>query len=612
METEMPERPSDNAAPADTMLQDFERVSQVAGRAQQLMLEFWTSEAAKLGGLQGSPDEAVPIQAARFSGSMAETWQDWAKAWGATDPVELARLTGDYWADSLKLWSGMMTGDRDSLPPAKPDKRFQAAAWSENPVFDMVRRSYLLASDYLGKSVEAISGLPEDEHQRLQFQARQFVDAMSPANFAALNPEVIEAAQASNGESLISGLQKLLDDLQRGKLTMTDESAFEVGRNVAATPGKVVFENRLFQLIHYAPTTAEVYEIPLLIFPPWINKFYILDLTAEKSLIRWAVDQGLSVFVVSWAQGSEALADVILDTYVLEGQLAAIDAVLAATGAPATHTIGYCVAGTTLATTLAYMTSTGQADKVRTATYFTAQVDFADAGDLKTLIDDKMITTIRELSAEKGYLDGRFLATTFNMLRPSDLIWNYVVNNYLKGKEYVPFDLLFWNSDPTNVPGKWHLDYVRDFYHRNLLVEPGGIAVAGVPIDLKRVTTPSYIQAGKDDHIAPAISCFKLTRAFSGPHRFMLAGSGHIAGVVNPPSAQKYQYWTLPDGTETPDSLEAFRAAAIETKGSWWPDWIAWLAPQSGGNVAARVPGEAKGFAAIEDAPGRYVKQRIA
>ena len=585
-------------------VENFERISEVAGKAQQMMLEFWTAEGAKL----SAPDGLE--QATKVNTSLANTWNDWARAWATTDPMDLARLTQDFWSDSLALWSGMMTGA--TLPEPKADKRFQNEAWSENPVFDMVRRSYLLASSYLSQSVGAISGLPADQHERLQFQAKQFVDAMSPSNFAALNPEVIAAARESNGESLISGLQNMLDDMKRGKLTMTDETAFEVGRNVAATPGKVVFENRLFQLIHYAPTTETVAEIPLLIFPPWINKFYILDLTAEKSLIRWAVEQGLSVFVVSWAQGSEALADVVLDNYVLEGQLTAINKVLEATGAPATHSIGYCVAGTTLATTLAYMAATNQAEKVKTVTYFTAQVDFEDAGDLKTLIDDQMITTIREISAEKGYLDGRFLATTFNMLRPTDLIWNYVVNNYLKGKEYVPFDLLFWNSDPTNVPAKWHLDYVKDLYHENRLVQPGSITVAGVPIDLKTVKTPTYIQAGKEDHIAPAISCFKLTKAFSGPHRFMLAGSGHIAGVVNPPSAQKYQHWTLPDGVETPATLDAFRAAAIETKGSWWPDWMAWLAPQSGPQVKARVPGKAKGFSAIEDAPGRYVKERVA
>jgi polyhydroxyalkanoate synthase len=456
------------------------------------------------------------------------------------------------------------------------------------------------------------TGLPEAERKRLEFQAKQFVDAMSPANFAALNPEVLAAARDSNGETLLAGIQNMLEDLKRGKLTMTDETAFEVGRNVAATPGKVVFENRLFQLIHYAPTTETVFEIPLLIVPPWINKFYILDLTPEKSFIRWAVDQGLSVFIMSWAQASEKTADVTLDSYVGEGIATAIDRVLTITGAPATHAIGYCVAGTTLAATLAWMHATGNADRVRTATYFTAQVDFSEAGDLLHFVTDEMIQQIEGLTEKTGYLDGRYLAATFNLLRPTDLMWNYVVNNYLKGREYAPFDLLYWNSDPTNVPARWHLAYIRDMYRDNQLVVPGGLSVAGVPIDLATVKTPSYIQAGKEDHIAPAVSCFKLTRALGGPHRFMLAGSGHIAGVVNPPVAGKYQYWTLPDGMETPATLEEFRAAAIETKGSWWPDWIQWLAPQSGAQVPARVPGEAPGFPAIEEAPGRYVKERIA
>jgi len=582
----------------------FERMTEVAGKAQQMMLEYWTRA--------GTMPGASPPEGLESITRMTDMWADLAKAWSAADPARLVQLSGDYWTDALKLWSGVMTGAPD--PDAAPvtDKRFRDAAWSEIPVFDMVRRSYLLASDYLTRSLGTLEGLPEAEREKLQFQARQFIDAMSPANFAALNPEVMAEARATNGESLLTGLSNMLEDMKRGQLTMTDEAAFEVGRNVAATPGKVVFESRLFQLIHYAPTTDEVFEIPLLVIPPWINKFYILDLTPEKSFIRWAVEQGLSVFVVSWRQGCEELADVDLENYVLEGQLKAIDTVIRATGAPAVHAIGYCVAGTTLAATLAYMQATGQAEKVRTATFFTAQVDFEDAGDLLHFVNDDMIGTLEKLTAQTGYLDGRWLATTFNMLRPTDLMWNYVVNNYLKGKEYAPFDLLYWNSDPTNVPGRFMLSYIRNLYRDNLLARPGGISVAGVPIDLSTVSTPSYFQAGQDDHIAPAISCFKLTRAFCGPHRFMLAGSGHIAGVVNPPAAMKYQYWTLPDGMQTPATLAAFREAARETKGSWWSDWINWLAPQSGRKVKARVPGKARGFKAIEDAPGRYVKERIA
>ncbi len=598
---------ANDRTPAETgstdAVETFERMTEVAGKAQQMMLEYWAREGAMMG--------ASPPEGFESITRMADMWADWAKAWSSADPAKLVKLTGDYWTDALKLWSGFMTGTPQADADPVKDKRFQGAAWSELPVFDLVRRSYLLASKTMTQAIGTMEGLSDEEREKLEFQARQFIDAMSPANFAALNPEVIAEAQATNGESLLAGLSNMLEDMKRGQLTMTDESAFEVGRNVAATPGKVVFESRLFQLIHYAPTTAEVFEIPLLVIPPWINKFYILDLTPEKSFIRWAVEQGLSVFVVSWRQGCEELADVDLEQYVLEGQLAAIDTVIAATGAPAVHAIGYCVAGTVLSATLAYMQATGQAHKVRTATFFTAQVDFEDAGDLLNFVNDGMVDTLETLMAGKGYLDGRFLATTFNLLRPTDLMWNYVVNNYLKGKEYTPFDLLYWNSDPTHVPGKFMLSYIQGLYRDNLLAKPGGITVAGVPIDLSTVKTPAYIQAGKDDHIAPAISCFKLTKAFSGPHRFMLAGSGHIAGVVNPPAAGKYQHWTLPEGMKTPESLEAFREAAQEAKGSWWPDWIKWLEPQSGKMVKARVPGKAKGFKAIEDAPGRYVKERI-
>lgn len=587
-------------------VETFERLTEVTGRAQQMMLEFWTGEAAKLGQGKADPQAAVA--------QWAEMWGEWQKLAVAADGAKLAQLAGQYWTDAMQLWAGMLAGKADALPAAatRDDKRFAGAAWEAAPVFDLVRRSYLLASHYVAEGVGAFEGLPEEDRKRLAFQAKQFVDAMSPANFAALNPEVLAEAQATNGESLLAGLSHMLDDLKRGKLTMTDESAFEVGVNVAATPGSVVYECPLFQLIHYAPTTAEVHEIPLLIIPPWINKFYILDLTPEKSFIRWAVAQGLSVFVISWAQGSEALRDVGLAQYVLDGELHAIDQVLKATGAPATHVIGYCVAGTVLAATLAYMAATGQAAKVRSATFFTAQVDFTEAGDLLNFVTPAVMDVIDEAARGPGFVDGRYLATTFNLLRPTDLMWNYVVNNYLKGKSYTPFDLLYWNSDPTHVPGRFMQEYLGGLYRDNRLVEPGGITVAGVPIDLKAVKTPAYIQAGKDDHIAPRQSCFKLAHAFSGERRFMLAGSGHIAGVVNPPSSGKYQHWTLPDGVETPATLAAFEAQAVETKGSWWPDWIRWLEPRSGGRVKARVPGKAKGFKAIEPAPGRYVKERIA
>lgn len=602
---------ADEAGTDPAPLEMFQRMTEVAGRAQQMMLDFWIGHAALMGDRvrlsPTVPEGYDPIA------HLADAWADWAKAVAATDPVEIARLQRQYWADALKLWSGILAGKPEEIPETAnhQDRRFRAEAWSEAPVFDLVRRSYLLASHYINEGVARLEGLDEKTRDQLRFQTKQFIDAMSPANFAALNPEVLKRAQETNGESLLTGLENMLADLSRGKLTMTDETAFEVGRNVAATPGKVIFQNRMFQLIHYQPVTEQVFEVPLLIAPPWINKFYILDLTPEKSFIRWALEQGLDVFVISWRQAGRDSGDITLDTYVEEGFLKAMEVVRAVTRQRAVHMIGYCVAGTTLAIVLAWLAAQGRAEEVRTATFFTAQTDFSEAGELKTLVDDAMIATIEQLGTE-GYVDGRYLATTFNMLRPTDLIWNYVVNNYLMGREYMAFDLLYWNSDPTNVPARWHLDYLRDLYRDNKLSTPGAISIRGTPIDLGRVETPAYIQAGETDHIAPAASVWKMTRAFSGPIRFVLAGSGHIAGVVNPPASGKYQHWVLPEGEPLPETLEAFRARAIEVKGSWWPDWIAWLAPQSGRKVKARVPGRAKGFPAIEEAPGSYVKERIA
>jgi polyhydroxyalkanoate synthase len=592
-------------------LETFERMTEVAGRAQQMMLDFWTRNAAVLG--EHMPLSTIAPEPHGPLTQLTEAWTDWAKALASTDATEIARLQRQYWADAMQLWSGILAGKPEEIPAAArtSDRRFASEAWGEAPVFDMVRRSYLLAAHYLNEGVARLEGLDDEARSQLHFQVRQFIDAMSPANFAALNPDVIRRAQETNGESLLQGLENMLADLGRGKLTMTDETAFEVGRNVAATPGKVVFQNAMFQLVHYRPLHAETFEVPLLIAPPWINKFYILDLTPEKSFIRWALDQGLSVFVISWRQADESSGEVTLDTFVEEGFLKAIEVVRAITKAPAVHMIGYCVAGTTLAMVLAWLAANGRAQEVRSATFFTAQTDFSEAGDLGTLVDDGMIATVEAIGAQ-GYVDGRFLATTFNMLRPTDLIWNYVVNNYLMGREYMPFDLLYWNSDPTNVPARWHVDYLRDLYRDNKLAEPNALSVLGTPIDLGLVETPSYIQAGDTDHIAPARSVWKMTRMLGGPVRFVLAGSGHIAGVVNPPASGKYQHWVLPEGMAMPETLERFRECAVERKGSWWPDWIAWLAPQSGRKVKAPVPGRARAYPALEDAPGSYVRKRIA
>ena len=569
-------------------LQAFQQWSDLMGRSQQMMMEFWT----KQDGLSSDPF------------GLMNAWQSMLNSTGADPNRFLAQQTA-MWNDGVKLWQAFLSGKPAEGPAANVrDKRFGSAAWTENPAFDFLRQSYLIAAQHVLQAAGGLEGMGEHDKQKVMFLVRQFVDAMSPSNFALTNPDVVNATIESRGENLLKGLQHLLDDLSRGRMKMVDEEAFEVGRNVAVTPGKVVFENRMFQLIQYSPTTETVFETPLLIFPPWINKFYILDLTAEKSFIRWAVDQGLTVFVVSWANPNEAHADVTLDTYVGEGFLVAIAEACKAAKVEAVHTIGYCVAGTTLAAVLALLEEKKQAKRVKTVTFFTAQVDFADAGDLKVFVDDGQLENIQALAADKGYLDGRYMATTFNLLRSNDLIWNYVVNNYLLGKDYLPFDLLYWNSDATNVPCRWHGEYLRDLYRDNKLVHPGGISIAGIPIDLTTVKTPAYIQAGKEDHIAPAKSVYKLTHLLKGPMRFVLAGSGHIAGVVNPPAAKKYQYWTL-DGA-LPATVDEFAAQATETKGSWWPDWIDWLAPQSGDRVPARQPKNA-----IEDAPGRYVKVRI-
>jgi polyhydroxyalkanoate synthase len=452
-------------------------------------------------------------------------------------------------------------------------------------------------------------GLEPRQREQIRFAVRSVTDAMSPSNFALTNPQVLERIFETRGESLLHGIEHMIADMDKGQLTHVDADAFELGRNIAATPGKVIHETPLYQLIQYTPTTDMVLETPLIIFPPWINRFYILDLNPRNSFIRWAVGQGLTVFVVSWKSADDSIADVTMDDYVVRGQIDAIDTVRKLLGVGHVHAIGYCVAGTALAMTLAYLAACGEADKVKSATFFTAQIDFTEAGDLNLFVGDEQIKLIDTLTAGSGVLDGRYMAVTFNLLRGRDLIWNYVVQNYLLGEEYPAFDLLYWNSDTTNLPGKWHRAYLEDLYRENKLVEPGALSIDGVPIDLRRIETPAYVQAGREDHIAPLRSVWKLTEHLSGPIRFLLAGSGHIAGVINPPEANKYQFWTC---DKPMDSLQAFEAAAKETKGSWWPDWRAWIDAQGSKTIpaeGARLPGEGA-LPPIEDAPGRYVRTR--
>jgi polyhydroxyalkanoate synthase len=431
---------------------------------------------------------------------------------------------------------------------------------------------------------------------------------MSPSNFALTNPQVLKRTLETRGENLLKGLGNMLKDIAAGQLTQTKPGVFEVGRNLGTTPGKVIKQTKLYQLIHYTPTTDKVLKTPVVIFPPWINRFYILDLSPEKSFVKWCVDQGISLFMVSWKSADESIADATLDDYVAV-QIEAVETIRDLLGVESVHTIGYCVAGTTLAATLAYLEAKKQAHTVKSATFLTAQVDFTEAGDLKLFTGPETMGLLDELTKEKGYLDGRYMAATFNLLRGRDLIWSYVVNNYLLGDEPAPFDLLYWNSDTTNLPAGWHRDYLESLYKGNKLAEKGGIAVAGTPVDIDQVKTPTYIQAGREDHIAPPQSVWKIMDHFAGPKRFVLAGSGHIAGVVNPPAAQKYQYWV----NDKPCAmLDDFIAGAEEHKGSWWPDWADWLRKQDAETVkaeGARVPGKGK-LKAIEDAPGSYVKSR--
>jgi polyhydroxyalkanoate synthase len=569
----------------------------VLGRAQQMMLEFWAT--------QGTSQSATQDKGASPPSNALDAW---AKSLALPEPM--AQVVGAqqrFWSDSIALWQRLI--DPAAAPAAADrDPRFADPLWHENPVADLIRQTYLLLSEQLFAGVEAIEDIDKDTGQRLRFLTRQFVEALSPANFVATSPLIWQKIVETRGESLLKGLEHMLTDLAHGQLTQSKPGAFEIGRDIATTPGKVIHETPLYQLIQYTPTTGMVDGTPLVIFPPWINRFYILDLGPKKSFVRWAVEQGLSVFVVSWKSADASMADVVLDDYV-RAQIDAIDTVRGLLDVPDVHVIGYCVAGTTLAATLALLTARGEADKVATATFFAAQVDFSHAGDLKLFTDDTQLALIDGLTAEHGYLDGRYMALTFNMLRGRDLIWNYVVNNYLMGKDYAPLDLLHWNADYTNLPAKWHRAYIQDFYRDNKLVQPGAITIDGTAIDLTAIKTPTYVQAGREDHIAPAESVWKLTEHFAGPIRFVLAGSGHIAGVINPPSAGRYSYWT---NDRPGDSLDSFIADAVETPGSWWPDWRNWVAAYSAPAVmaqGARIPGDGD-LPALEDAPGRYVRMR--
>ncbi|OYX15190.1 MAG: class I poly(R)-hydroxyalkanoic acid synthase [Rhizobiales bacterium 32-66-8] len=543
--------------------------------------------------------------AVKTIGNVAEYWM--------TDPQRTVeaqhRLMSGYfsvWTEALKKMSGE-PGQTVVAPDAK-DARFRDPEWNTNPFFDALKQTYLVTTNWAEAMVKEADGLEPHVKHKAEFLVRQLTNAISPSNFLLTNPELLRETINSSGENLVRGMQNLTEDLIEGKgdlrIRQTDMSAFEVGRNLATTPGKVVFETELMQLIQYAPTTETVQKVPVLIAPPWINKFYILDLTPEKSYIKWMVDQGFTVFVISWVNPDSRLAAKGFDDYMREGIFAALDAIEKATGEPAVHAVGYCVGGTLLAVTLAYMAATGDT-RIASATFLTTQIDFTHAGDLKVFVDEEQLSVLERRMKDLGYLEGRKMASAFNMLRSNDLIWPYVVNNYMKGKAPFPFDLLYWNADSTRMPAANHSYYLRNCYLENNIAR-GKAEIAGVRIDMHKVAVPVYCLATREDHIAPAVSAFIGAGLLSGPVRYVLAGSGHIAGVVNPPSKKKYQYWT---GGPVAGAYEDWVKGAQEHLGSWWPDWAEWLTSQHPERVAAREIGGGA-LTPIEDAPGRYVREK--
>jgi polyhydroxyalkanoate synthase len=530
------------------------------------------------------------------------------------DPAKLVQAQIGFWQDYMTLWQNTtrrMFGIESEKPPvieADPkDRRFKDEAWKENEVFDFIKQSYLLSARFVQDVVGHVEGLAPKTAQKVDFYSRQFVDAMSPSNFLLTNPEVLRKTAETGGENLLRGLNNLLGDLERGrgKLTikMTDTDAFEVGKDIGISPGQVVFQNEVMQLIQYAPTTETVLKRPLLIAPPWINKFYILDLRPKNSFVRWATAQGHTVFMISWVNPDEKLAQLRFDDYMTEGIFGALDAIEKATGEREVNAIGYCLGGTLLASSLAYMNAVGD-DRIKTATFFVTMTDFQEAGELGVFIDEEQLRALEGKMEKRGYLDGSEMASTFNMLRANDLIWSFVVNNYLMGNEPFPFDLLYWNSDSTRMPAAMHSFYLRRMYQENLLCQPGGISLNNQEIDLSRIKVPAYFLSTREDHIAPWKSTYRGTQLLGGENRFTLAASGHIAGVVNSPDGGKYSYWT--NETLAKDA-ETWLASATEIGGSWWPDWQRWILSHDKTEVPARQPGD-RTLVPIEPAPGSFVK----
>jgi polyhydroxyalkanoate synthase len=531
-----------------------------------------------------------------------------------TNPYKLAETQMQLWAEYMNLWHTstlklMGAPTEPVAAPGKGDKRFRHEDWERYFLFDYVKQGYLITARWLHETVASVEGLDDATKRKVDFFTRQYIDALAPSNFALTNPEVFRETVTSGGQNLVRGLNNLLDDIKRGngqlKISMTDTKAFELGVNIATTPGKVVFQNDLMQLIQYEPATKKVAQRPLLVIPPWINKYYIMDLREKNSLIKWTVDQGTTVFVISWVNPDAKLAHKDFEDYLREGPLAALDAIAKATGETEVNALGYCLGGTLLAALLAYMAA--KKDKrIVSATFMTSLVDFTRSGELEVFIDEDQVASLERKMSERGYLEGGEMATTFNMLRANDLIWSFVINNYLMGRDPFPFDLLHWNQDATRMPATMHSFYLRNMYMKNLLREPGGITLLGVPIDLSKITVPVYFASAIEDHIAPWKTTYAGPQLVSGKARFVLSGSGHIAGMINPPAASKYNYWV---NDKLPADADAWLAGAKPHEGSWWPDWAKWLSPHRGREVPARVPGKGK-LKVIEPAPGAYARIR--
>jgi polyhydroxyalkanoate synthase len=533
-----------------------------------------------------------------------------AAAFAASAP-RVAALQAEFQRDLARLWTATLARQRGEpwepvIAPDREDRRFAGAEWRESPYHDYVKQHYLLVARLVSGVVEAAELGPQDK-QRLRFYARQFVDMLSPANFAATNPEVVKAALASDGRTLAQGLRNLIGDVEKQRISQTDESAFAVGRNLASTPGAVVYENEIIQLIQYAPSTSTVRARPFVMVPPCINKFYILDLAPENSFVRYAVERGNTAFMVSWRNITPEVGHLTWDDYIREGVLRAFEVATEITGADRLNALGYCVGGTMLGAALALLAARGE-NRVESATFFTALLDFADVGDLAVFVDAAGVEAVERQIGRGGVKEGRDLATVFNIMRANDLVWSYVVSNYLKGKQPEAFDILYWNSDSTNLAGPWYAWYLRNTYLENNLRVPGKVLTCGVPIHLDRVRVPAYVLATREDHIVPWKGAYQTTQLLKGDARFVLGASGHIAGVINPASKNRRSYWT---NDRVPASADEWIDGVTEHRGSWWGDWDAWIARFAGGEVPApRRLGNAQ-YAPIEDAPGRYVKARV-